>query len=456
PRPAPPPLFPYTTLFRSCASRCDLPPARRDRDRDADRDASPGGGLERPRPAERLDALAYAEQAEAAACVRRIESRAVVADLELESAVRARDRHLRLVGAAMFRDVREAFLDDAIDIDLDRLVEIVERTARGERAERIRMMLVPTVDELLERRREPELVQPSRTQPADDAGDHGVHVARDLLDRRGGSAHGVVPPVAFFRDRYGDRLDRADRLTELVVQLLREMPALAFLDRERSLRELPVLRAAALQRFRHVVELPREHGELGEVERRQPRRVVASSDPFERRDDAFQRTQPMADGEEEDRVRDHGEREHESQEDSRIAPSFVDLVRGVRAEHDLGDIVRAVPGIDRKTKLHLRRLDEPREPRWRLGLTRAAIEGRGSGLRAALRGHDAQMPYLVERSEPRDELGAGRRGGGLVGRSGGDVEKLQRQVRRGLNFLEDGLSRVVDHEPGAEREGRER
>src|SRR5690606_15771268 len=100
----------------------------------------------------------------------------------------------------------------------------------------------------------------------------------------------------------------------------------------------------------------------------------------------------MADGEEEDRIRDHGEREHESQEDSCVAPGFVDLVRGVRAEHDLGDIFRAVSGLDGKAKLHLWRLDETREPGRRRRLTRAAIEGRGSGLRAALRGHDAQMP----------------------------------------------------------------
>jgi thiamine-phosphate pyrophosphorylase len=79
---------------------------------------------------------------------------------------------------------------------------------------------------------------------------------------------------------------------------------LSLLNRNRLLREVPILFAAALQHLGHAIELAGDGRELRELERRQPGAVIALLDAVHRGHDSLDGLQPAADDDVEQAVRD--------------------------------------------------------------------------------------------------------------------------------------------------------
>ena len=215
------------------------------------------------RTAERLAAFAHAEQAQARPRDGRIEPFTVVGHHEpCAAACGALELDRYLARARVLAGVRQALLHDAVEADARVVTEVVVGAAHAEPAKGLRVPLVPAVDEVFERSREPELVEQHGPQPPQHAAHDGMHPRGDLRDRRRARAAGA----AFDRSGYG--VDGCDRLPELVVKLVRERAPFGFLDRDRLLRQMTILLAAPLEHLGHAIELAGDRRELRQLERR--------------------------------------------------------------------------------------------------------------------------------------------------------------------------------------------
>src|SRR5262249_21723586 len=122
----------------------------------------------------------------------------------------------------------------------------LEHPAESERELHAGQPRAPLIDETLDRRGEPELVEADRTQSANHAAHGRVHVVHALDDAaRGPARERLVAPAVANRDRV--ELDRVEILAQLVVQLAREMLALLFLRTNVALHELAVHRERACE-----------------------------------------------------------------------------------------------------------------------------------------------------------------------------------------------------------------
>ena len=193
----------------------------------------PTTGPASQRSSERLDALAHADEPEAAGASDF--SRTPTPSSRTVSSASARscagvfarlERDPHVPRARVLRRVGQALLHDAEQRDVRRFAEVALDHGTGELEADRRHATAPSFDAVVDRRGEAQLVEPRRTQPPDDV----VHDALDVVDDRDDAlrrasdlGHSGVAGVAH---RHRIDLDRVERLAELVVQLARELPSL--------------------------------------------------------------------------------------------------------------------------------------------------------------------------------------------------------------------------------------
>ncbi len=120
------------------------------------------------------------------------EADAVVTDTKADAIARdSLELDLHLGCRGVLRDVGQALLRHSIETDVHAVTEVVDAAVDAQAAEHIGMTLVPTVDQILERPNQAELVEQHGAQAAQHSAHDGVHLVGDLRDRGGPLTHGA-------------------------------------------------------------------------------------------------------------------------------------------------------------------------------------------------------------------------------------------------------------------------
>src|SRR6185437_7711301 len=220
---------------------------RPERNERPQREAAGPRALQLQRAADRLDALAHADQTEPEPGATRVHAHAVILDRRddgragLRRAVRlATDADGDVRRLRMARDVGQALLHQAIQRQAPHLVELLERRVYGQLERQPWQATAPLGNAMFERRGQAQLVEAHRPQLADQADHHGLHAIQSADDLRGGARQGRLERAAAVAHADGVDLHRVEVLAELVVQVARQRAPLGLLDFEVLARQAAV------------------------------------------------------------------------------------------------------------------------------------------------------------------------------------------------------------------------
>ena len=206
--------------------------------------------LDAENAAERLDAFAHSDQAEAMPDCLELCAAAIVLQGEAQQRGRANEVqfHRYVTGLGMAHDIGQAFLGHAIKCDGNRFVDILRKLADTECEAHRRQSLAPSHQVVFERTDEAQFVEGDGTQATRHGLHHTVdpirqldHVQRCAMKRRQGAAAGIA-------DAYGFDLDRIQGLPELVVKFMCEEAPLGFLRPNHPARKITQFNLFELQR----------------------------------------------------------------------------------------------------------------------------------------------------------------------------------------------------------------
>ncbi len=129
----------------------------------------------------------------------------------------------------VLRNIGQALLRHAVQRDIQQFPQMFEVSLRCKLNGHCGEPAAPHFDMILERRRQPEFVQPRRTQLARHIAHHRVHVIGDAYDSLRAVTNNRRVAAGGITNRHRIDLDRVEMLAQLIVQLAGKIAALLLL-----------------------------------------------------------------------------------------------------------------------------------------------------------------------------------------------------------------------------------
>ena len=329
--------------------------------------------------AEAFDAFLHTANAEARRLAG-IDSAAVVAHRQCEPglAVDMAEIDADMLGLRMADGVGQAFLDAAIDGEVDRIAVAALKFASRERERNLRMLARALAHELAQHLFERDVTERHRPQAVEHAAIDGLQMlddGQDVAQARGDGFPGLPRQVAGCagnRRRIGFQPEQTR--TYLIMQFERSAAALVVLRRDQPAIEPLVFRAHRLERESERIEVIGDGGQLAGMRLRQAHVIGLVLEVGEAGGEHGERIEHTA--EQKIKQADHGDIERDGYDPhrDRVVPDLGDLVGGLADDFDLTDAAAA--DDHRHVERLDRRVDQSCEPsRRRRALVRESTVG---------------------------------------------------------------------------------